>query len=121
MEKKPKCSATGKTRYDTPGEAKEAMLRLKGTTRIYDYNTGKRFNRRSGKIAQCRYYRCQHCIGYHLTKQEARMSSRERNKMIKQKIRDTEGLVKNPDEAEKWKADGLPFPEDNKTNNNEMV
>ena len=39
-----KCKVTGKSRFPTPGEAKEAMTSLKSTKRYYD-TTGKRIHK----------------------------------------------------------------------------
>ena len=114
-----KCKATGKSRFPTPGDAKEAMNSLKTAIRYYD-TTGKRINRRAGKVKQCRYYYCCHCNGYHMTSNDAPLGQKKREKIFKERVESTKTLVKNKQEAEEWRKDSLPFPE-TKTNNNEMV
>lgn len=117
---KVKCKHTRKTRYATPGDAKIALDSLRGTTRHYSYITGKRINRRMGKVKQCRYYHCVHCNGYHLTSAEAPVKQKKRDKEFSRRIQNTADFVLNKDEADEWKKDSLPFPEI-KTNNDEMV
>lgn len=106
-----KCSATGKTRFPTPGDAKKAILHLKHKNKLYDNVSSKRYKHRRGKAVQCRFYVCKFCKGYHLTSQEAVLTQNRIERIYKQRVRTTEGLVKTPEEAEQWKADGLPFPE----------
>lgn len=110
MQKFRKCPGTGKTRYPDPGKAKEALTRLRSTQRVYSYVTGKRQNRRMGKIAQTRYYHCTACNGYHLTSHEAPLYQKKREKLYKQRLKDTEQLIKNSEQAADWKKDSLPFP-----------
>jgi hypothetical protein len=117
---KVKCKQTRKTRYATPGEAKVALDNLRATKRHYNYFTGKRVNRRMGKVKQCRYYHCTHCNGYHMTSAEAPIKQKTREKQFSRRLQDTANLVLNQNEADDWKKDSLPFPE-TKTNNNEMV
>ena len=106
-----KCSATGKTRYYNQGEAKEAILRIKGKSGMYDNKTKKRLKRRQGKPAQCRFYYCNHCRGYHLTSAAAHVKQKTIQKSFQLRVKNTTGLVRSEHEAETWKADGLPFPE----------
>ena len=106
-----KCSATGKTRYYNQSEAKEAMLRIKGKKNIYDNITKRRYKRRQGKPDQCRTYYCKHCKGYHLTSSTTPMMQKTIEKKFQQRIKNTNGLVVSEQEAQSWKADGLPFPE----------
>lgn len=61
-------------------------------------------------------YYCVHCKGYHLTSQERPLFQKKREKIFKQRIKDTNDLVKNPEQAAAWKADSLPFPNENQTN-----
>ena len=117
---KVKCKQTRKTRYATPGEAKVALDNLRATKRHYNYFTGKRVNRRMGKVKQCRYYYCTHCNGYHMTSAEAPIKQKTREKQFSRRLQDTANLVLNQNEADDWKKDSLPFPE-TKTNNDEMV
>jgi hypothetical protein len=114
-----KCKATGKSRFPTPGDAKEAMAALKSNVRYYSV-TGKRVNRKAGKVKQCRYYYCCHCNGYHMTSNDTPLGQKKREKIFKQRIESTKTLVKNKQEAEEWRKDSLPFPE-TKINNDEMV
>ena len=116
---KEKCKVTGKSRFPTPGDAKAAMNSLKSGIRYYD-TTGKRINRRAGKVKQCRYYYCCHCNGYHMTSAEAPLGQKKREKEFKERIELTKALVKDQHEVEEWKKDSLPFPE-TKININEMV
>lgn len=105
-----KCSATGKTRYSTPGEAKEAIVRIKSKNKIFDYSTKRRIKRRLGKPDQCRHYYCKHCHGFHLTSMDAAPKKKTIEKNFKYRVKKTQGLIKSADEAADWKADGLPFP-----------
>ena len=100
----------GKTRYPTPGDALRAITQLKTQIRHYDI-TGKRYNRRRGKVEQCRYYSCRACHGYHLTKWESYSSERYSKKYLDGK-KLSEGLVVGSSEkiVEDWKKDSLPFP-----------
>lgn len=106
-----KCTASGKTRYPTPGDAKEAMLKIKAKKTAYDSTTLKRIKRRNGKQGQCRYYYCKFCHGYHLTSKPTAISHNTFKKIFKERVRNTEGLVRTTEESDAWKADGLPFPE----------
>ena len=105
-----KCSASGKTRFSTPGDAKEALQRIKSKQSLYDPTTKKRIKRRNGKAAQCRYYYCKHCRGFHLTSSGAAVKQKTIEKNFMQRIRNTEGLVLSETEAAEWKKDSLPFP-----------
>ena len=112
-----KCSATGKTRYYNQGEAREAMLRIKAKSGMYDNITKKRMKRRQGKPAQCRYYYCKHCKGYHLTSIAAPVEQKTIEKSFQMRVKNTNGLVLSKHEAEAWKTDSLPFPETKTTDN----
>jgi hypothetical protein len=111
-----KCSATGKTRYATPGDAKKALYKLKSKISSYDNVTQKRIKRRSGKPAQCRFYRCPLCKGYHLTSSNAALNNKSIQKRFFDKIKPQEGLILTSEQAKNWKADSLPFPEQENTN-----
>lgn len=63
------CASTGKTIYETIGEAKEAMLRFKSKPEHYTV-PGKRVKHRGKKPEQKRTYYCEYCEGFHLTKWE---------------------------------------------------
>jgi hypothetical protein len=108
-----KCSATGKTFYPTPGQAKEAMIKIKARAKFFNYNTRKRIKHRGGKPQQCRYYYCKFCRGYHLTSMEAAPYEKSIAKRIEERNKSNKGLVISPQEAEQWKQDSLPFPEIN--------
>lgn len=105
-----KCKASGKTRYPSPGEAKEAILKIKAKKNAYNSTTRKRLKRRGGKAAQCRHYHCVHCNGFHLTSSPAVITQNEIEKKYKERVRSTKGLVLTKEEAADWKADSLPFP-----------
>jgi len=111
-----KCSATGKTRYPTSGDAKKALHKLKAKQSSYDNVTQKRIKRRSGKPAQCRFYRCPLCKGYHLTSSEAALNNKSLEKRFFDKIKPHQGFILTSEEAKDWKADGLPFPEQENPN-----
>lgn len=111
-----KCSATGKTRYATPGHAKEALQKLKAKKNSYDNVSKKRIKRRSGKPAQCRYYRCTHCKGYHLTSSEAALNNKTIVKRFTEKTKNGSQLILTKEQAQDWKADSLPFPEQPNSN-----
>jgi hypothetical protein len=111
-----KCSATGKTRFSTGGEAKIALQKLKAKLSAYNNITQKRIKRRSGKPAQCRFYRCPLCKGYHLTSSDAALNTKSIEKRFFDRIKPSEGLILTNEQAKDWKADGLPFPEPKKTN-----
>lgn len=106
-----KCNANGKTRYDSPGSAKEAIIRIKAKQTAYNSTTGKRIKRRNGKSEQWRFYFCHHCKGYHLTSSPAKIPNATIVKAFKERVKTTKGLVLTPEEAADWKADSLPFPE----------
>lgn len=106
-----KCSATGKTRYHSPGEAKKALYKLKAKLTAYDNVTQKRIKRRSGKPAQCRFYRCPLCKGYHLTSSDAALNNKSLEKRFFDKIKSHGGMILTSEQAKDWKADSLPFPE----------
>jgi hypothetical protein len=110
-----KCSASGKTRYQTPGDARQAILRIKYKKNAYESTTLKRIKRRSGKPDQCRHYYCKLCKGYHLTSSVNAVSQLTIEKQHQQRVKSTEGLVLTKEQAEAWKANGLSFPTD-KTN-----
>jgi hypothetical protein len=105
-----KCKASGKTRFSSPGDAKQAILKIKAKKNAYDSTTRKRLKRRGGKPDQCRYYHCVHCNGFHLTSNQAPITQNEIQKKFKERVRSTKGLVLSKEEAADWKADGLPFP-----------
>lgn len=114
-----RCEKTGKTRFPTPGDAKEAIIRIKAKVDVYDSVSRKRIKRRNGKAEQCRYYRCNHCLGYHLTSQSSPTKIRNIKKQIKEQAKSREGLVVTEQEVSDWKADSLPFP--TQPTNDEMV
>lgn len=106
-----KCAATGKTRYPTSGDAKKAMQKLKAKKTAYNSVTLKRIKRRNGKPAQCRFYRCPLCKGYHLTSSEAALTTKGIEKRFYDRIKSHPVLILTEEQAKDWKADGLPFPE----------
>lgn len=110
-----KCTATGKTRYPDSAAAKIAMGKLKAKRHSYDAIARKRVKHRQGKSEQCRYYYCNLCIGYHLTKIPAQVTVKTVENHRKENSKNNEGLVLTPLEALTWKADSLPFPDTNKT------
>jgi hypothetical protein len=63
---KKKCQATGKVTFETYGEARNALLRIRLAWKYHTVD-GKRSKHRVGKPAQKRVYYCPHCGGYHLT------------------------------------------------------
>jgi len=103
-----KCEATGKSRFSTPGEAKEAMLRIKSYSRNKNQR-GKRIQRK-GKPGLKRFYHCSHCNGFHFTSMETYPSHVSKSKNLKQKLKHFKGLIKSEEEGLDWKADSLPFP-----------
>jgi iron only hydrogenase large subunit-like protein len=111
-----KCNATGKTRYATPGDAKKALHKLKAKVQAYDNVTQKRVKRRSGKPAQCRFYRCPLCKGFHLTSSEAALNSKSIQKKFFDKIKSNTSLILTSEQAKDWKAGSLPFPEQENPN-----
>lgn len=111
-----KCTATGKTRYPTSGDAKNAMQKLKAKKTVYNSITLKRIKRRNGKISQCRFYRCPLCKGYHLTSNEAALNAKGIEKRFNDKIKSHPVLILTEEQAEEWKANGLPFPEQQNLN-----
>jgi hypothetical protein len=110
-----KCTATGKTRYPTSGDAKTAIQKLKAKKTAYNNVTQKRVKRRTGKIEQCRFYYCPHCKGWHLTSKEAKLTNKGIEKRFYDRISKKPNLILTKDQADDWKADGLPFPESIKT------
>lgn len=106
-----KCDVTGKTRYTSPGTAKEAILRIKGKKGLYDNITKKRLKRRQGKPDQCRTYYCKHCKGYHMTSSASPVMQKTIEKNFQMRVKQTNGLIVSEQEALSWKADGIPFPE----------
>lgn len=111
-----KCKATGKTRYPTSGDAKEAMQRLKAKKTAYNSVTLKRIKRRNGKAEQCRTYWCPMCKGHHLTSNEAALNSKSISKRFFDRIKSHPELILTEEQAENWKADSLPFPEQQNPN-----
>lgn len=111
-----KCSATGKTRFATPGNAKQAMHKLKAKINSYDNVTKKRIKRRSGKPAQCRYYRCSHCKGYHLTSSDAALNHKTIEKRFSEKTKNGGEFILTKEQAKDWKVNSLPFPEQHNSN-----
>lgn len=107
--KNSKCNIANKTRYATPGDAKEAMLKIKsmGTQRFY--NNGIRINRRAGKPRLARFYKCHHCNGYHLTSRKEKIIIKTLNKITEENNKLAKGLVVDADEVIDWKKDSLPF------------
>lgn len=99
-----KCSATGKSRYPTPGDAKKTLI-----SKLSHNKSKKRSKKAAGKSTMRRYYRCPHCKGYHLTSSEYKSKGAfaEIHKEYNQK---TKGLIITQEEALKWKKDSLPFP-----------
>lgn len=110
QQKPTKCSASNKTRYEDKGEAKDALVRLKATGRRYDFITGKRVNRRKGKVAQSRVYWCPLCRGYHLTSNNAPLGQHRLATNISENRKRSADVVKDKQEAADWKKDSLPFP-----------
>lgn len=108
-----KCPVSAKTRFPDPGAAKEALIKIKSQQRIHDHVTGKRKNRGMKKPQIERFYYCTHCRGYHLTKAEAPLKQKKREKLFNQRLKDITEFVKDSDEAAAWKADSLPFPNQN--------
>ncbi len=96
-----KCSATGKRRFATQGEAKSAIVA------IHAYNSGSHRKRHKGKSTLSRVYRCAHCKGYHLTSMEYRSHRRYTKDKQSKEFRE---LVITPEQAQEWKKDSLPFP-----------
>jgi hypothetical protein len=116
-----KCKASGKTRYASPGEAKEAMLKLKAKKNAYDSTTRKRIKRRGGKPAQCRHYHCVHCNGFHLTSSSTGVTQNQIQNKIIERVKSTEGLVLSKEQAANWKVDSLPFPNNQITQNDKLI
>jgi hypothetical protein len=110
-----KCSASGKTRYPTSGDAKTAIQKLKAKKTAYNSITQKRIKRRNGKAEQCRSYYCPHCKGWHMTSNEAKLNNKGIEKRFYDRISKQPNLILTQNQADDWKADGLPFPEPTKT------
>lgn len=108
MDNPNKCRATGKSRYPDPGSAKEAIVRIKNTSRFFDHIQNKRVNRRVGKKAQCRVYYCKHCHGWHLTSKELSTSLR---KLKEERKIETKEVLLTPEQAAEWKKNSIPFPD----------
>lgn len=107
-----KCIATGKTRYPTSGDAKNAMQKIKAKKTAYNSVTLKRIKRRNGKASQCRFYRCPLCKGYHLTSSDKALNTKSIEKRFYDKIKShSDRLILTQQQAENWKASSLPFPE----------
>lgn len=99
-----KCSATGKSRYPTPGDAKRAILTINRRNR-----SSNRHKKITGKNKIKRYYKCNHCKGFHLTSNEYKPT----RALHKEKLLNAErskGLIITSEEALQWKKDSLPFP-----------
>lgn len=104
MEKRLKCSATGKTRFATIGEAKNKMISYKA------HNRSKNKSKRgAGKSSLKRTYLCKHCGGYHLTSEDYK-SRNNFNEIHKQYVIKSKGLILTKEEAAVWKADSITFP-----------
>ena len=99
-----KCSATGKCRYPTPGDAKKTLI-----SKLSHNKSKNRSKKACGKSTLKRYYRCQHCNGYHLTSSDY-MSKEAFSKVHKEYQKRVKGLIITPQEALNWKKDSLPFP-----------
>lgn len=100
-----KCSATGKSRYPTPGDAKHAIFV------IARRNHGKNRNKKmTGKGGAKRYYKCSHCNGFHLTSTNYRTVRAYMKERIKENEHRSKGLIISNEEALQWKKDSLPFP-----------
>lgn len=99
-----KCDATGKSRYPTPGDAKRAILTISRRNR-----SKNRHKKITGRAGVKRYYRCNHCKGYHLTSNDYK-TTRAYNKEKQLEAIKSKGLVITTEEALKWKKDSLPFP-----------
>jgi hypothetical protein len=99
-----KCEATGKSRYPTPGDAKNAILIISRRNR-----TSNRHKKITGKDKIKRYYKCNHCKGFHLTSNDYKPT----RTLQKEKLLNAErskGLIITNEEALQWKKDSLPFP-----------
>lgn len=114
MEKKIKCPATGKTRFNSSGDAKQQMEKIKSSqsTSFVDWVTGKRKNKSRGKVRQSRAYYCKFCHGWHLTSKEYVNPKKFKED---RKTKNYNQLVVTPEKVKDWKKDSLPFP---KTDNN---
>lgn len=99
-----KCSATGKRRYPTSGDAKRTI-----ESKLSINRSKNRSKKSVGKSTLKRYYRCTHCKGYHLTSWDYKSvkTYKKEQELLKQK---TKGLIITKEEALKWKKDSLPFP-----------
>lgn len=113
MERPSKCAATGKTRFSEPGEAKSSIIKLKNKKRFYTQE-GSRVNRRQTKKKQARYYYCRHCHGFHITSHEAPTYKKKLEKIIQERVRQTDDLVLDVERGKEWKKDSAPFPTDSK-------
>lgn len=103
-----KCSATGKTRFLTMGDAKAAITSFKSMPRFYQ--DGKRVNRRMGKVRQSRYYWCVYCNSYHLTSRHKKTLDGYK-KEVKPILDKRNAFVVDAQTAIDWKKDSLPFPD----------
>lgn len=72
-----KCPATGKTRFESEGQAKEVMDRIKS----YNKNTNRKHGK--GKAEMKRVYYCEDCKGFHMTKWDKHKESFQPVKKIK--------------------------------------
>lgn len=99
-----KCNATGKRRYPTPGDAKNAIQKLQAFNR-----SKNRSKKAAGKSSLKRYYQCHLCKGFHLTSSEYK-SKRSYTKKIDEFKKNTQGLIVTEEEALRWKKNSLPFP-----------
>lgn len=97
-----KCTATGKRKFATIGDAKSAIVA------IHSYNSGaKNRKRHKGKSGLSRVYHCVHCRGYHLTSMEYKSHKRYTKDRYSKEFQE---LVITPEQAAVWKADSIPFP-----------
>lgn len=105
MEKseKCKCSATGKRRYDSLGEALNNILAFKHTNRYKNNISKKRTKKRKGKNSLKRAYFCSSCNGYHITSMTV-YRKKEEKKVSNLVCKASDYFVR------KWKEDSLPFP-----------
>lgn len=103
MEKN-KCTATGKRRYSTIGDAKSALVSTKA------HNARKGGSKKStGKNNIKRSYYCKHCKGFHLSSKDY-LSMNKYNENGKTEAKKKKGLIVTKKEVVNWKKDSLPFP-----------
>lgn len=106
------CQETNKTRYPTSTEAQEALSKIRNTNRFYTAS-GKRCNRRMKKAGQCRVYFCHHCNGFHMTSNDSPYTKKSFQEYKETNKKNNKDMVVTKEEAGDWKADSLPFPEQN--------